>query len=262
LDSLIYFGQFDLPTLLTRTANWRRAVPGSVNADLVEVMIFENWAWGARGHGGANEVSQQSWQQFNHRIEMAAAGLRDLTPRAADQPLWFQLSLNVGLDQSQGADALRAIFDKGVSRFAAYGPMYRAMLRALMPRWGGSYEQVDGFINAVDRGADGIEDFEKYARLYWIYASLEDDDVNVFEETSALWGPVKDGFKRMEQHYPTSDVVINGFARFACLANDAAQYRQLRPRLAQHYSATAWSTHTTRELCDQKFGIADGADKK
>jgi membrane associated rhomboid family serine protease len=262
LDSLVYFGQFDLPTLLTRTSNWRRAVPGSVNPDLVEVMIFENWGWGARGHGGVDEVSQQSWQQFNHRIEMAAAGLRDLTQRAAEQPLWYQLSLSVGLDQSQDAEALRGLFDKGVYRFAAYGPLYRAMLRALMPRWGGSYEQVDRFINDASRGADGMEDLEKYARLYWIYASLEDDDVNVFDETSALWGAVKEGFKRMGQHYPTSDVVVNGFARFACLANDAAQYRQLRTRLTQHFSATAWSTHVTRESCDQKFRIADSADTK
>lgn len=262
LDTLIYFGHFDLPTLLTRTANWRRAVPGSVNPDLIEVMIFENWGWGARGHGGADEVSQQSWLLFGHRVEMAAAGLRELTQRAADHPLWYQLSLNVGLDQSQDAETLRAVFDKAGYRFAAYRPLYRAMLRTLMPRWGGSYEQVHGFIWDVSRGAEGVEDLEKYAGLYWIYASLENDEINVFDEASARWDPVKEGFQRMEQHYRTSDVVVNGFARFACLANDAAQYRQLRPHVAQHYSATAWSTHITRESCDQKFGIADGADKK
>jgi hypothetical protein len=254
LDTLVYFGHFDLPTLLTRTANWRRAVSGSVQPDLIESMIFRNWAWAARGHGAADEVSQQSWLLFSHRIEMAAAGLRELTQRAADQPLWYQLSLNVGLDQSEDAETLRAVFDKGGDRFSAYRPLSRAMLRILMPRWGGSYEQVDGFINAVSR-----EDLEKYARLYWIYASLEHDDINVFHDASALWGAVKAGFELMEQRHPTSDVVVNGFARFACLADDAAQYRQLRPRLTQHYSATAWSAHVTREFCDQKFGMADGA---
>jgi membrane associated rhomboid family serine protease len=262
LDTLFNLGRFDLPTLLTRTANWRRAVPGSVQPDLMEVIIFRNWAWGARGSGSADQVSQQSWLLFGHRVEMAAAGLRELTQRAADQPLWYQLSLNVGLDQSQDAKTLRAIFDKGGDRFSAYRSLYRAMLRILMPRWGGSYEQVDGFINGVSRGTDGIEDLEQYARLYWIYASLEDDDINVFGDASAIWGPVKAGFHLMEERHPTSDVVVNGFARFACLADDAEQYRQLRPRLTTHYSAAAWSTHTTREFCDQKFRVTDGVSKK
>ena len=60
LDDYVQFGGFDVQQLLGRTADWRRAVPKSVYPDLIEALIFENWAWGARGFGGANEVRRSS----------------------------------------------------------------------------------------------------------------------------------------------------------------------------------------------------------
>ena len=262
LDALMSYGGLDLRALLGRTADWRRAVPGSVQAELIESMVFENWAWGARGHGSANEVTQQSWILFAHRTEMAAAGLRDVRS-AAGNPLWYQLSINVGLDQGHDEGALQAIFTRGAAGFPNYWPLYRSMLRALMPRWGGSYLKVDNFIDDVcyglsdfPRGTDPKLDEERYAELYWIYSSLEYDGINIFQDAFATWPHMKAGFILMTQHHPASDAVVNGFARFACIAGDVDQYKQLRSRLAQHYSATAWSAKITLEACDSKFGIA------
>jgi membrane associated rhomboid family serine protease len=253
LDDLIRFGGWDVTPLLARTADWRRSVPGSVNADLVEAMVFEEWAWGARGVGAANEVTPQAWLLFAHRTEMAAATLRAI-PRGAMSPLWYQLSLTVGLDQSQGVDDLRAIFNAGVSRFPRYEPLYRNMLRILMPRWSGSYEEVKAFIDDVTfPKRASAPDEARYARLYWTYASLERDEINIFTDASARWVPMKRGFLKLVKLYPHSDVIINAFARFACLAGDYEQYRNLRPQLTSRFSAVAWSEKTTRDSCDQKL---------
>ncbi|TLZ43444.1 MAG: rhomboid family intramembrane serine protease [Gammaproteobacteria bacterium] len=256
LDTLMYYGGMDVRTLLARTASWRRAVPGSVQADLIEALAFRNWAWTARGHGSANEVSQQSWALFAHRIEMAAAALEDLAQRDRNHPLWYQLFLDVGLDQSRERGVLRPVFDQGAEEFPNYQGLYRSMLRIEMPRWGGSYQMVDGIVDYVAYGGHDTRDLEKYAQLYWIYDSLENDDINVFEDASAKWSNMKAGFILMVRHHPRSDVVINGFARFACLGGDPEQYVQLRPRLKEHYSATAWSAKVSLESCDKKFRIA------
>jgi hypothetical protein len=50
---------------------------------------------------------------------------------------------------------------------------------------------------------------------------------------------------------------VNGFARFACIGGDGEQYKRLRSRLRQHYSATAWSAKVSLESCDKKFGITE-----
>ena len=256
LDTLTYFGGFDVGALLARTASWRRAVPGSVQADLIESMVFLNWAWAARGHGTANEVTQRAWALFAHRTEMAAAALEDLAQRGRNHPLWYQLFLDVGLDQSSERSVLRPVFDEGAEKFPNYLPLYRSMLRIEMPRWGGSYQMVDGVINYVAYGARHTRDLEKYAQLYWIYDSLENDDANIFEDALARWSNMKAGFILMVSHHPRSDVLVNGFARFACLAGDPEQYKRLRPSLKEHYSATAWSAKVSLESCDKKFGIA------
>jgi hypothetical protein len=131
------------------------------------------------------------------------------------------------------------------------------MLRIDMPRWGGSYEMVDGLINSLAYGSKDTRDLEKYGELYWIYDSLENDDINIFEDASAVWSNMKAAFILMARHHPTSDVVVNGFARFACIGGDGEQYKQLRSRLRQHYSATAWSGKVSLESCDKKFGITE-----
>ena len=262
LYTLFLIGGYDLQSTLARTAAWRRALPGSINAELVEVEAFEAWAWTARGSGTADQVAQQSWMLFAHRTEMAAEGLRELGQRAANHPLWYDLSLTIGLDESLDADGLRAIFDRGIAKFPDYRALEHGMLRLLMPRWSGSYEKVDAFVNSRARRQDGSLDLETYARLYWIYDSLEGDDTNLFETTRAKWPSMKEGFSLMASRHPSSDFVANGFARFACLGGDAQQYRALRARLATHYSATAWSKNVTRESCDRKFGIQAAAAGK
>ena len=55
LDDLFVYGAVDFARLLGATSDWRRAVPDSTEADLVEIMIYEAWAWRARGFGGAGQ---------------------------------------------------------------------------------------------------------------------------------------------------------------------------------------------------------------
>ena len=185
-------------------------------------------------------------------------GLRELGERlgqANDNPLWYQLSLDVGLDQSKGSDELRRIFDRGVIEQPAHWPLYNSMLRILMPRWHGSEEEIHKFIANVAVTADGQRDFEKYARLYWAYSTLEDDDIPLFGGSLADWSIVNEGFAELRQHYPKSDLVLNAHAKLACMAEDADIYQELRPELRSRLSSTAWSHKVSLQHCDKQFPV-------
>ena len=259
IDDLIDSGTMQIGDVLRLAADWRDARPQSPLPGLIEAMTFQDWAWTARGHGYANSVSSQTWAIFAARTEMAAVSLRESASSGRATPLWYYLSIGVGLDQGLTLDRMRAIFDQGSARFPGYLPLYRAMLRVLMPRWGGSYQKVDDFISAMLERTWPSEGTRMYTQLYWSYALLEGDDVDIFTDTQAEWGYMNTGFRQLLAKYPRSDYVLNAYADFACRAGDEAQYRVLRPQLATRFSASAWTKKFTLQACDSKFGLPSPA---
>jgi rhomboid protease GluP len=253
LDHLFTYGRITVQEALSHSAAWRRAVPGSMQPDLVEAQLLQAWAWSARGTGYAADVSRQAWAAFAYRTEMAAASLEDSQPLAQVNPYWYQVSLGVGLDQSAGVGQLRTVFNEGARRFPGYHPLYGAMLRILMPRWFGSYDKVNDFIRDVSHYEGRDPDLALYARLYWNYASLERDEIDIFVDAQAHWYQMREGFRRLRQRYPRSDVLLNGFAKLACMADDRETYAELRPQLIGHPSVTAWSKKLTLAACDAKM---------
>jgi len=251
----LFDGRFDPEQAFAHTADWRRAVKNSVIAELIEAMLLRDWGWSARGTGYANTVSAQNMAIYSERTEMAATALAELTERASDNPLWYTLSLDVGLDQAKDRDTLRNIFDRGIEKAPDYLPLYRAMLRILMPRWGGSFDEVDRFIdqmqarNARDRG------YERYAQLYAIYAWLEGDTLDLFADTGAGWSGMKLGFAGLTKRYPQSDAVLNTFANFSCRASDKDTYLQLRKAVGLKPASSVWSDKISVESCDKKLGV-------
>src|SRR5262249_23336169 len=138
-------------------------------------------------------------------------------------------------------------------RFPDFSPLYRAMLRILMPRWGGSYEDIDQLIVSVTRLPEAERDPALYARLYWIYSSMEQDQINIFSAGKADWPTVQSGFLILRRRYPDSDIILNGFAKVACIASDREQYAQLRPLVAKRMSSEAWSQDVSLAGCDKSL---------
>jgi membrane associated rhomboid family serine protease len=253
LANLFRFGSLSPESAFGQTADWRRKVKNSIFADLVEAMVFNEWAYAARGTGTANSISGQNMAVYAYRAEMAAAALRELSGRASRNPLWYTLSLDVGLEQSKGLEQLRAIFDLGMKNAPNYRPLYRRMLRILMPRWLGSYQDVDRFINTISAQTSPARGYERYAELYSEYARLEGDNLDLFRDTPAFWSGMRTGYLGLVKRYPASDAVLNSFANFACRAGDPTEYKRLRGDVVKRFSSTAWSGKYSLDACDKQL---------
>jgi hypothetical protein len=250
LSAMLYYGSNSLDDVLGKTADWRRAVADPLMAELVEAMIFQQWAWTARGGGTSNEVTGQGWYLFRHRSEMAAAALKSIESSGDSTPVWHDLSLDVALDLSEEKAKIREIFDRGIARFPSYQPLLSGMLRTLMPRWNGSYEEVDRFIvEMADRG-NNDQDLSLYARLYWDYFVLEQDDCNIFVDANATWTNLDLGFADLVKSHPRSDYLLNAYAVMACQIHDREKYAELRPEVGRRLSRSAWSNKYSLAGCD------------
>jgi membrane associated rhomboid family serine protease len=262
LDDYCEYGGIAVETLLGKTSDWRRAVRPAIGAELAEILVFRNWAWSARGHGTANSVSREAWEIFALRNEMAAAGLEELRPLAVTNPYWYQTALNSGLDMQTTEQEMDRLFEEGANRFPDYLPIYTSRLRSLMPRWGGSMKQIETLVfNAAAQHPGSLEPDERYATLYAIYSYLEDDEINLFAAGDANWQRVQDGFAGLRTRYPRSDLVLNQFAKFACMAGDAQRYGSLRPYIDGRRASRAWSEAKSIEGCDSMFGQNAGVPR-
>jgi len=253
LSTMLYYGNSVLEDMLGKTADWRRAVKDPLMAELVEAMVFQQWAWTARGGGTSDEVTGQGWYLFEHRSQMAAAALRSIEDAALSVPVWHDLSLDVALDLSEKKPEIRAIFDRGIERFPSYQPLYSGMLRVLMPRWQGSYEEVDKFILEVSSRSDGDQDLSMYARLYWNYFVLEQDDCNIFLDGEATWNDLDLGFAELIKLHPDSDYLLNAWAVMACQIRDPERYGELRKEVGRRFSRSAWSDKYSLSTCDAQM---------
>jgi hypothetical protein len=130
------------------------------------------------------------------------------------------------------------------------------MLRILMPRWGGSYDDVDRFINQIYAQTVNARGYERYAELYSTYARLEGDELDLFSDTHAFWSGMRSGYLGLVRRYSASDAVLNSFANFACRADDKDDYNRLRGAVGKRLSSTAWSTKYSIEACDKKLAVA------
>ena len=191
---------------------------------------------------------------------MAAAGLEELRDRAKSNPYWYQLALDSALDRQAGDEEMDRLFAAGARDFPDYLPIYSSRLRALMPRWSGTIEGVEAFIHEASAQHPGrLSPDERYAVLYALYLRLEEDAINVFAAGNADWPRIQDGFLALRRRYPRSDLILNQFAKFSCMAGDEQQYRQLRPYIEDRWSSTAWSETKSVQKCDAMFAAAAGA---
>jgi hypothetical protein len=149
------------------------------------------------------------------------------------------------------------LFGEGVQRFPDYLPLYVARMRALMPRWGGNTMQLDAFIQQQAAGARGnLGPDERYARLYTAYSDLEEDELNVFAAGEARWPRVQAGFEGLRRRYPRSDLILNLYAKMACVAADEQKYVALRSYVLARRSSVAWSEKRSLESCDEMLNPA------
>jgi rhomboid protease GluP len=251
LANLLRYGGMSADNAFEHTADWRDQIPDSTMSELVEAMVFEEWAWSARGSAAAASVSNQNMAIYNYRAQMADAALADIPPRSRANPAWYALSLRVGLDLSRDKEKAQAIFDQGFIQFPTYHPLYRQMLRILMPRWLGSYDDVDRFVNYVRLKFPQDRGYEPYAELYTTYARLEGDDTDIFRDGRASWTGMRSGYLGLIKRYPNSDFILNSFANFACRAADMDEYSRLQNTVKRRFSSTAWTGKFTFDACNE-----------
>jgi hypothetical protein len=121
------------------------AEPDSALPLLVSGARHVSWAWEARSKARAKYVSQEQWNLFHERLEIAEEQLYQVAEREPDWlGPWYFLQVS-GRGEAIDKEAARYRFEAAVRRCPGHLASHRQRLQQLCAKWSGSHEEMHAF---------------------------------------------------------------------------------------------------------------------
>lgn len=259
----INFVMFGFQDAFERINNWelvlqkiqalKNAKPNTAYPILVEAQYWVTYAWIARGGGFADSVTPEGWKLFRERLTKANAVLVNNKKIASTLPDWYGLmvAVNTGLNSSQ--EEQDKYFIEGFTRYKTYLPLYIAKRNSIEPKWGGSWQAVDNFINWAANNTKSTEGLSLYSRLYFGVFDNMLRDANFWEATLVSWPKFQQGFEDLIRLNPKSLFHLNVYASMACEAGDKKTYLKIRNKIRPPIE-WSWNYNYSINDCDLKYG--------
>lgn len=223
-----------MPGELDRIRKWQAAYPRSTAARIAEAVHFLDHAWTVRGGDYAANVPKDAWPKFHEKVAQAGRALDAMDDDAKADPHWYAARLEVATLQSMPADERAALIDAAVGRHPRYFPIHFQAAQGLAPRWGGTNESLNGYIDRAVAATRRWMGDTLYARLQW-----SERTPAMFRDGQAQWPRMKAAFERLVADYPDG-WNLNNFARFACDAGDSRATLDLMKRIEGRIALEAW----------------------
>jgi hypothetical protein len=209
-DCTQYYGYVSDPVAKARIAtveHWLQQKPDSLTAKLANAIMWEQFAWTARGTGYANQISREQWALFAERSRRAAQFMRDVDP-TRDAHAYVVL-LRLARDFSLRRPQIDAIYHQARQHFPNYLLYYYDYANLILPKWFGAPGEIADFAKSLlsDPGGDiGAMAYSQVAeRLAWEFQGRD-----IYRENGLTWVDVQRGFAVREHQ--------NGLDKWAWIA--------------------------------------------
>ncbi|MBI3347459.1 MAG: hypothetical protein HY020_09650 [Burkholderiales bacterium] len=205
--------------VVAATLDWTRRRPDSPLAHAMHLDALVDLAWFYRGGGYAKTVSEQRFADFRAKLNEALAYTKTHAAVMGRDNYYIRplLTLLRGLDVAVARQL--EIARRGLHKDAADDCIYARSIDSLMPKWGGTPEQLESWIRESMKGLPEPEALKRYARLY-VIAAESDYEQTLFDSSLARWPLMRDGLRQIIDESPRSRYWKNRLAYFACMVKD------------------------------------------
>jgi hypothetical protein len=239
------------PNEQDRIRRWKEAIPNSYFVVFADARYLYGDAWNSRGSGYAGSVSPESWDLYALRLQEAEKKLMSAPQSLKDTPLWDNLLLAIALDSRKVESVPQVVFENAVKRWPRYFDFYEVMLTRLTPKWGGSWDDVEMFIDKWSRQRESTEGTSMYARLYIGMLSQGATP----DETAMKWAKMRTSFDDLVARYPEPRFK-NLYASFACFARDKSSFGKAMSLLpSRELMPDEWLPGSSYEACIRWAGV-------
>ncbi len=222
-----------------RITRWKTAVPDSQFAFLAEAFLF------------ASTVSPESWELFHKQLRESERLLLSAPEPLQKTASWYHLLLNATTDSDRTRRKREDVFEEAAKLRPDYYSFYEKMVITLEPKWGGSWNSLEAFVDKWTRRLSDKEGESMYARLY---IAIKDDQA--VGETNMDWPRMRQGFRDLISRYPDKSFK-NLFASYACAVRDRAAYDEAMKMLPKEVlDPSEWIRGHSYEACS-RWGVLD-----
>lgn len=234
-----------LPAIREKVLRWVKSQPESPSAYLAYAEYLAQVAWAHRsdetdddGKDDDSDDDDNPQPVFYSYLDKERDYLLEHRKVAGKDPRWYEAMIHIGVFEQWSSENFAALLTKATHQFAYYYPLYDAALAYTQPKWNGSVEEMDAFIEEAAATTAKKYKSSLYARLYWSLAQT-DYGSRLFDETAVDWPKMSQAMDELVTQYP-DQWNINNFAHFACMAGDREKTRQLINRIQPAPMLEGW----------------------
>jgi hypothetical protein len=228
---------------------WLAENPDSPSAVALDARLLRAhaWAWHDTGdRPGDNNP------QFRQLLEEARRVLDEHPEVKSHDPEWDALRIAIAREQGADTSQILRMAWEALEREGYYYPLHQAVTNKLMPRWGGSRQAVEQYVQMALAHSANQEGTQAYARIYYYIVRSNTDGVPGVEmsEMGVKWPLMQQSLAELMQAYPST--FNRDVARaITCFTGRAAEMRALgRAETANIVSVAWWDTSEWRQSCN------------
>jgi hypothetical protein len=224
---------------LERLKRWMAQRPKSVTAHVALAGAYLQYGWRARGSGFANSVTEDGWQLFHKRVDIAAETLRDAAALPTKCPEWYLTMQLVARAQDRDSDEQAAIFEKAIFFEPEYHYFYRTQAESLLPKWGGEEGQMASFAGRI---ADRIGG-KKGDLIYYQIATFLNCACDADHRLNGMsWPRIQRGYAALDELYGQSILNLNAMSYMASMSGDQVYAQKLFLLIGENWYPFIWHT--------------------
>lgn len=243
--------------LESKVAQWQKLYPKSSSAIIAISQVNILHAGIYPSIGSSDFISQGLNQRYKKYIALARSNLEKNKDIAARDPRWFETMFTIARAEKWSQPRFDALLDEAAKNEPQFYQSYFEAAKYMMPRGGGSLEQVEAFALKAMRMTARQEGAGMYARIYWYVSEVEDGN-NLFKRTFAQWPLMKKGFEDIMSHYPDG-WNLNNYAKFSCIAFDRVTATELLEKVRANFVEEVWRPQSLIFRCTQWTNRPDGS---
>jgi hypothetical protein len=222
---------------------WNSIHPESATARIALAGSYVNFAWFARGHGYADTVSQNGWDLFAERFELAKATLLEAARLKDKCPYWFELMQMTALAEGWDKPFAKEIFEKAAAFEPTYYHFYREYANYLQPKWYGEEGEAEAFAEEVSGHVGGEDGDIIYFEISSLLACQCQSTKSSLEGLS--WPHIQRGYTALRRRYGVSNIKLNRFALMAYSSDDKPAAQQTFVAIGEDWDHTVWKNQQT-----------------